>query len=214
MPRKFFKRYMPRPERLLKEKSLGFLSKQLADPGLWTLTRRSVAGAFSIGLFFAFMPMPFQMIPAALLATFFRVNLPIAVGLVWVSNPLTMPPMLYASYLFGSWLLDLPAHAPTDNMWEWIHERFSHIWQPLLLGSVIFGGLAALISHLAVRLIWRWHVANSWSKRRNLKRLPSPETFALTHPELEPNPRSQAKPSASTEATPAAKAEQDPPAAG
>ncbi|WP_114416390.1 DUF2062 domain-containing protein [Marinospirillum perlucidum] len=175
MPRKFIKRYLPKPEKLRKQKSLGFLSEHLADPSLWTLTRRSVGGAFSVGLFFAFMPMPFQMIAAALVAILFRVNLPISVGMVWTSNPLTMPPMLYGAYLLGSWLLGAPLMPPdSDGMLGWVVDRFAVIWQPLLLGCVILGTLAAILSNIAVRLLWRWHVSLQWKKRLAIKKLPPP----------------------------------------
>ncbi|MDR9468395.1 DUF2062 domain-containing protein [Marinospirillum sp.] len=175
MPRKFFKRYLPKPEKLRGQKSLGFLSEHLADPSLWTLTRRSVGGAFSIGLFFAFIPMPFQMIAAAFLAILFRVNLPIAVGLVWVSNPVTMPGMFYVSYLLGSWLMDVPLQPPdTDGMLEWVINRFGQIWQPLLLGSVLLGAMASLLSNIGVRLAWRWYVSMQWKRRMRMKRLPPP----------------------------------------
>jgi uncharacterized protein (DUF2062 family) len=175
MPRKFFKRYLPKPEKLKGQKSLGFLSEHLADPSLWTLTRRSIGGAFSIGLFFAFIPMPFQMIAAAFLAILFRVNLPIAVGLVWISNPLTMPGMFYVSYLLGSWLMDVPMQPPaTDGMLEWMVSRFGQIWQPLLLGSVLLGAMASLLSNIAVRLVWRWYVSMQWKRRMRMKRLPPP----------------------------------------
>lgn len=175
MPRKIIKRYMPKPERLREQKSLGFLASHLGDPGLWILTRNSVGGAFSIGLFFAFMPMPFQMIPAALLAILFRVNLPISVGMVWVSNPITMPGMLYVCYLLGSWILDVPMQPPdTDGMMQWVMNRFGQIWQPLLLGSVILGSLAALLGNVGVRLVWRWHVSLQWKRRVAIKKLPPP----------------------------------------
>lgn len=175
MPRKFIKRHLPKPEKLRQQKSLGFLSSHLGDPGLWTLTRNSVGGAFSIGLFMAFMPMPFQMIPAALLAILFRVNLPISVGMVWISNPITMPGMLYVCYLFGSWILNTPLQPPdSENMMQWVTGRFEQIWQPLLLGSVIFGATAAFLGNVGVRLIWRWHVSIQWRRRLAIKRLPPP----------------------------------------
>lgn len=175
MPRKIIKRYLPRPETFKDHASLKFLSSHLADPRVWTLTRNSVAGAFSIGLFFAFMPMPFQMLAAALLAIFFRVNLPISVGLVWVSNPITMPAMLYVCYLLGAWLMDLPIKAsPSEGMMDWITTQFKHIWKPLLLGCVLAGSVSAALGNIAVRLMWRWQVSMSWN-RRQLKRLPPPK---------------------------------------
>lgn len=195
MPRKFIKRYMPEPEKIRQQKSLGFLAKYLADPGLWTLTRDSVAGAFSVGLFLAFLPLPFQMLLAAMLAIFFRVNLPISVGMVWVTNPITMPPVFYGCYLLGAWILDIPPATPSEGILDWISSKFGVIWKPLLLGCFIASVTAATLSNIAVRLVWRWHVSSTWVKRQR-KRLPPPPVAVSEKtpqtPSAEPPPRDQA----------------------
>lgn len=174
MPRKLIKRFMPKPEKIRAQKSLGFMASHLADPGLWTLTRTSVSGAFSLGLFVAFMPLPMQMLVAAFFAGLLRVNLPISVGLVWVSNPLTMPPMFFASYRLGAWLLNLPvSRHSSDGTLDWILTHFNQVWPPLLLGCVILGASFALVANVAVRLLWRWHVSQSWNRRQSSRLLPS-----------------------------------------
>ncbi|ODC02967.1 ATP-binding protein [Terasakiispira papahanaumokuakeensis] len=186
MPRKFIKRYMPKPEKLQQQKSLRFLARFLADPSLWMLTRRSVAWAFSVGIFCAFLPMPFQMVAAAVLASFLRCNLPISVGLVWITNPLTMPVIFYATYVLGSWMLSIPPHEkPPQGVWDWMMTQFNDIWPPLLTGSIAAGLVFALLSHFAIRLIWRWHVARAWQQRQQ-KRYEQPKTS-------EPNSSDEAK---------------------
>ena len=82
MPRRFLQRYMPKPDTLRRQRSLRFMAPLIADPGLWLLTRRSVANAFSVGLFCAMLPIPFQMVVAALGARLSRCNLALSVGLV------------------------------------------------------------------------------------------------------------------------------------
>ncbi|MGB0733593.1 MAG: DUF2062 domain-containing protein, partial [Pontibacterium sp.] len=59
MPRKFFKKYLPDPSSFKVER-FGWLGKYMADANLWHLNRHSVARAFAVGLFCAFIPFPTQ----------------------------------------------------------------------------------------------------------------------------------------------------------
>lgn len=108
MPRKLFKKYMPNEEKLKRHKHLSWLGSHIHDPNLWHLTRKSVARAFFVGLFCAFLPIPLQMLVAAFMAIFLRSNLPISIGLVWITNPLTMPPIFYFTYRVGDFLIGDP----------------------------------------------------------------------------------------------------------
>ena len=56
--------------------------KWLQDPALWYLNRRSVAGAFAIGMFVMYLPPLGQLLIAVAGAIAFRVNFPISVALV------------------------------------------------------------------------------------------------------------------------------------
>ena len=95
MPKKFIKRYLPSRERVNSIESLRFLGDIRNEPNLWHINRHSVARAFLIGVFLAFIPMPFQMLAAAFGALMINANLPLSVALVWISNPITMPPLFY-----------------------------------------------------------------------------------------------------------------------
>ncbi len=170
MPRRFLQRYMPNPETLRRQRSLRFLGHVIGDPGLWALSRRTVANAFSVGLFSAMLPIPFQMAVAAFGAWLLRCNLPLSVGLVWITNPLTMPLVFYGNYRLGAWLMETPAReAPTRISTRWIAERMADILPALALGSVVSAVLLAVLANAVVRLLWRWRVSRSW-KRRALKR--------------------------------------------
>ncbi len=65
MAKKTIQRFLPDPNKIRHHKSLKIFGKLLQDANLWHLNRRSARGAFAVGLFFAFIPVPFQMVLAA-----------------------------------------------------------------------------------------------------------------------------------------------------
>ncbi len=167
MPKKKLQKLFPTPEQVRENKSLAFLAPLMGKPNLWHLNRRSVAQAFFIGVFCAFIPMPFQMALAALLAFYFNSNLPISVGLVWLSNPITMPPLFYATYSFGAYILDIPAREFNSEMsLDALLAQLNEIWLPWYLGSVLAGLIFASLSYITMRIIWRMHVVSHWNKRK------------------------------------------------
>lgn len=167
MAKRIIQRLFPNHRAVKEHKALRFLGRWLHDPSLWHLNRRSVAGAFAVGLFMAFVPFPAQMVGAALLAILFRVNLAISVALVWLTNPLTIPPMFYFAYLVGTWILGTPApHGGNFHLTAaWFQAEFSHIWRPLLLGSFVVGSTLATSGYFAIRMLWRMHVIHRWRQR-------------------------------------------------
>jgi uncharacterized protein (DUF2062 family) len=129
--------------------------KLLREPGLWHFGRRSVARATGLGLFVAFLPVP-QLLTVTALVILMRINLPVALAMIMVTNPLTMAPAFYLNYLVGAWLLDRPlSPLPADFSLEWLLEQFGSIWLPLWLGSVVVGTIAGLAGLLAVHYIWQ-----------------------------------------------------------
>jgi len=123
--------------------------------------------AFAAGLFVAYLPFPGHMLTAALLAIALRVNIPIAVASVWVSNPLTIGPMFYLAFQVGQQLL---GEAPQPFKFElsiaWLLDGFIYIWQPLLLGSVLLGAILSLIGYIGLDILWRASIADYVAKRR------------------------------------------------
>ena len=91
MPRKTLKMMMPEPAKLRRSGQLAILGDWVFEPNLWHINRYSVSMAFFVGLSLAFVPVPGQMLIAALAAVVLRCNLPLSVGLVWITNPLTAP---------------------------------------------------------------------------------------------------------------------------
>jgi uncharacterized protein (DUF2062 family) len=80
------------------------ITRPISNRALWIPCRDTVATGLAIGLFFSMMLMPFQMVPAALLAMRVKANVPFAIAGCWVTNPLTIPPVIWSQYLLGDWL--------------------------------------------------------------------------------------------------------------
>src|SRR5690554_2638614 len=170
MPRQLLKRYMPNPERIKRTRSLRFLGTILHDPNLWHITRHSVGRATACGLFVAMLPIPMQMLLSAFLAVMVRANLPISVGLVWLTNPITMPPVFFAQYKIGTLLLGAPERSmPMELSLTWLTTEIQHIWQPMLVGSLLTAVIAAAIGYFGTLLYWRFWVSRNW-KRRKMRR--------------------------------------------
>ncbi len=163
----FFKRSLPPVSQIKSHPKLQFLGTLLHEPNLWHLNRRSLAGGMAVGLFIAFVPSPMQMLLAATVAIYFRVNLPLSVSLVWITNPLTMLPIYYFGYKLGTVLLGQPALETEFSLsQDGLFQMLWHSWQPLLLGCFVLSSLSALTGYLLVNLLWRLQVGRLWRERR------------------------------------------------
>ncbi len=171
---KMMHKFIPDPEVIKRHKSLQFLGTKLHDPNLWHLNRRSISMAFAVGLFFAWVPSPTQMAFAAMAAIYFRANLPISVALVWVTNPLTMPPLFYFSYQVGLWFLNQPA---ADNF---DFSLIGDVWQPFLMGCLIMGVTCSTLGYFGMQAFWIHHVKSKWATRRKNPRFESVRAFRAT----------------------------------
>lgn len=174
MPRRFLKKYLPSPDRIKHHDTLRrVLGELVHDPNLWHINRRSMSLGIGIGLFCAFLPIPMQMAIAALLALWWRGNLPIAVCMVWITNPLTMGPIFFFCYRLGAWLLDRPTGG---HHIEWslvsLGEQLARVWEPLLLGSLVVGTLAAVAGYGLTLLGWRLSINWKMRRRQLLRRRP------------------------------------------
>jgi len=167
MPKKFFKQLSPSPEYVKAHPSLNRLKHLFDDPNLFHLNRYSVSMAFLVGVFWAFAPVPVQMIFAALMALWVRCNLPLAITLVWITNPLTLAPIYYSTYLLGTWLLDVPPMSFPDGLSVGaITRELQNIWKPFVIGSLFTGSFLSLLSYFTVKNVWRYFVIYQWLKRK------------------------------------------------
>ena len=177
---------MPDHDVIRNHKHLRFLGPLKNDPNLLHLNRRSVSGAVAVGLFMAWVPVPFQMALAAIAAIVVRVNLPLSVVLVWISNPLTMPPLFYFAYKLGAWILGVPEMGFSFELsFEWLKQGLGAIWQPFLFGCFILGTGCSLLGYLCIRSLWRFKVIQSWNERKLLRKSKktAPKKESVSEPE-------------------------------
>ena len=167
MPKKFIKRLMPDHHTIKNHKHLSIFGELLHNPNLWHLNRRSVAKAFAVGLFFAFVPVPFQMVLSAGIAIIVHANLPLSIALVWITNPLTMPAIFYFCYLVGTWILGVPEQSFTfEANWQWVVDSLSTIGPAFLLGCGVLAVLFAIAGYFGIQVLWRYSVIKEWDKRK------------------------------------------------
>lgn len=168
MPKQIIKKYLPHRDKILALPGLNYFEKLLTDPAFWHLNRRSVSVATAIGLFCAFIPLPGQMVLGITLAIGMRVNLPIVIALIWITNPLTMAPVFLLAYKLGQLILHTP---PIDfNLeisWHWVTHELTRVWQPLLFGSLLMAVSASSIGYTLMNWLWRRTVRKRWNRRRN-----------------------------------------------
>ena len=87
--------------------------------------------------------------------------------MVWITNPLTIPFFFYFTYRLGSWLGGYPARqVEFEPSLGWMLTELGDLWQPLLLGCLTTGLVAAALGYALVKLVWRWWVWRTWSRRR------------------------------------------------
>lgn len=160
------RRFLPSREALEQNRLLRPFAPLLAGAHLWHFNRRAVARGVAVGLFFGFLVPVAQILFAAVAAVGLRANVPIAALATLITNPLTFPPIYFAAYRLGGWLLgrngsDAAATvaaraASADGAWltraaEWV----SSVGPSLALGLLIMAVASAAAGYVAVHIGWR-----------------------------------------------------------
>jgi len=167
MAKKILRKFLPHPDVITQNRWIKLLGPRLQEPSLWHINRRSCSLAVALGIFCAFIPVPFQMLIAAVAAIWFRVNILVAVPLVWISNPVSMGPLYYFCYLVGVEILDIEQTGfDFELSFDWLLNGLAEIWQPFLLGCLVIGIISSLASYVLVRILWRLHILQHIKERR------------------------------------------------
>lgn len=170
MSKRVLRRYLQKQNGISRNRILGPLKAYLLEPGLWHIGRRSVSRAIGIGLFVAFLPVP-QTLLVSFLVILARANLPLAITMIMVTNPLTLPLAFYMNYQVGSWLLRTPSiSSPESFSISWLMEQISSMWVPLWLGSIFVGAVFGLTGLLVSDYGWQLYVRYKQKNKPHLKK--------------------------------------------
>jgi len=142
-----------------KKKSSGskldkFIEKYNLPREYLSVNRKSVSRGVLIGLFWAFIPMPMQMLGVMITTPLFRFNVPIAISMVWLSNPFTMPPMYYLEYLTGNIILGREGIEDIELTMEWFSEHFDDILIPLYTGTAFYSIIVSTMVYFLINWLW------------------------------------------------------------
>lgn len=160
-------RHIPRPKHLKGSWLHRRLGDSLLHPDLWRPERSKIAAGFALGAFFSMIPMPLQMIPTLLLGYMTRVNLAASLVGVWISNPITTPPLFYLQYKIGHAVLGLAVHKEIDTTSTWI-DMLKEAPLAILCGGLITGVIASIIGYPLALVTW--DAITKWVAKSRLRR--------------------------------------------
>ncbi len=162
------KRFLPKADEIARQPGVGYISYLLKSPSLWRFDSVSCRRGAILGWYFCFVPMPMQMLPTFLLAPFFGCNLPVAIALVWVSNPFTYAPIFALSYGVGNFMLGKGLSFP-DVDWGSLESLTSDLYFPIFLGGQVFGLAFGLVSYIVIRAGFRIYKVKRARRIRDMR---------------------------------------------
>jgi len=123
----------------------------------------------AVGLFWGFIPMPMQMLAVMATTPFLRFNVPIAISMVWLSNPFTMPPMYYVEYLTGNFLLGREGIDDIEMTVEWFSDNIGDIFVPLYVGTAFYSIVVTGFIYLLLNRLWIRSVHSEKHERKTAR---------------------------------------------
>lgn len=149
MIRKFFRKKASE-----KGKLDTFLEKYKLPRAYFNINRKMITKGVYVGLFWGFIPMPMQMLAVVATTPFIRFNVPVAIAMVWLSNPFTMPPMYYMEYLTGNFLLGREGLPDIELTLDWFSNNMSNIFVPLYVGTAFYSIVVSGLIYLLLNWLW------------------------------------------------------------
>ncbi len=144
-----------------------FLEKYNLPKAYLSVNRRMVTRGVAVGLFWGFIPMPMQMLAVMATTPFLRFNVPIAISMVWLSNPFTMPPMYYMEYLTGNLILGQEGIDDIELTMEWFSANIGDIFIPLYVGTAFYSVIVTGSIYFLLNRLWIRSVHHEKKERKN-----------------------------------------------
>jgi len=160
MIRKFFKKLGKNTS-----KFDDFLRKYNLPKAYFATNRKAITRGLLVGLFWGFIPMPMQM--AGVLATtpFLKFNVPLGLATVWLSNPITYPPLWYLEYLTGNLILGRDGISNIELTLDWFSNHWDDIVVPLYVGTAFYSTVVSYLIYLFVNWLWKRSVHKDREKK-------------------------------------------------
>jgi len=131
-----------------------FIKKYKIPREYLSINRKSISRGVLIGLFWGFIPMPMQMLAVLAVTPFIKFNIPIAISMVWLSNPITMPFMYYMEYQTGNFLLGNESLENVELTLNWFSDNWSKIITPLYVGTIPYSIGASSLIYFIINKLW------------------------------------------------------------
>lgn len=152
-----------------------WFARHFLDKRVWKPTQHTFAGGTAIGSFITLQLLPIQMPTATILAAIFRVNIPVALALCWLSNPVTMPLLVPLEYAVGKWFLAFYTTVPTTPFPNHLPDSAVEAWMVLkehapvmLIGGIVLGAVFAVLGYVGA---WSaWEVAHRMEVARKARK--------------------------------------------
>lgn len=168
-------RLLKHPRTLKASATRRWFARHFLDKHVWKPTQHTLAGGVAVGLFVSMQLLPMQMPAAAILAAVFRVNIPVAIVMCWLSNPVTIPPLVPLEYALGKWVLSWISSVPGTPFPRELPHSLAESWLTLkehapvmLFGGLVLGGALAPVGYAVTFASWRGLM--TWRRRRREQR--------------------------------------------
>lgn len=170
-------RFLKHPRKLRDRPIMRWFARHFLDKRVWRPTQHTLSGGMAVGMFITLQLLPIQMPTATILAAIFRVNIPIAIIMCWVSNPVTMAVLVPLEYKVGKWALALMTKVPSTPFPTKFPNDMAEMWLALrehapvmLFGGVLMGAVLAPLSYVLSYAVWG--AIDRWNKYRKQPALP------------------------------------------